>query len=123
MFRGRKSRLAVLFGFCIAGIIWLAINLNGFSLFRRVYYYGDAKKTVERLREIYFPDFVLSANEIESRLRADTGASDVTRIPDSELLDGDLVLFRVNTMFTVGLKKDGGAIWIVDDVRAPEHGQ
>lgn len=42
---------------------------------------------------------------------------DLTRVPDNELLEGELVLFRVNSMYTVGLKKDGNVIWVVDGVR------
>ncbi len=119
----KTSLRAMVFGFCMIGIVWVAIEANAFSHFRRAYYYGDAEQTVESLRTIYFPDFTLTANEVESRLRTDPAAMDVTRVPESKLQKGDLILFQVNTMFTVGLKKDGATIWIVDGVRSPGQGQ
>ena len=57
------------------------------------------------------------ADEVESQLRVHPVVGDLTRVPDNELLEGELVLFRVNSMYTVRLKKDGNVIWVVDGVR------
>ena len=107
----------VALAFCVLAACWIAANLDVVNAFRHMRYYGDAEKTVEKLRDIYYPDYTLSADEVESQLRADPGVSNVTRVLDGELLQDELVLFRVNTMYSVGLKKDGNVIWMVDGVR------
>ena len=60
-----------------AGRDSLSIDLNAFSHFRLENNFGDAEEVFEKLREIYYPDFILSANHMESRLRADPATRDV----------------------------------------------
>jgi hypothetical protein len=91
-----------------------------YDLYRRHQFWGDAEATAEELRRVVFQLDAISESSVRAELAteqfADLRALEV-KIP---LHAGELIWFRANEMFNVGLDSTGRILWMTDGQRASE---
>ena len=84
-------------------------------------YYGDAESTAETIRQLTFKLESLDETSVRQLLESDEFRELKTREITIALLPREVMWFKVNDMFTIGLRDDGGILWMVDGVRASDQ--
>jgi len=111
--------VATVFLFVI--LIFIAFRFTpAYKVYRHLQYWGDAEATVEEIRRLVFQ--VDSINE--SSIRAKQATDEFSHLRELEvklpLHSDELIWFRANEMFTVGLESSGRVLWMTDGRRASE---
>ena len=91
-----------------------------YDVYRRIQYWDDAEATAEEIRRLVFQ--VDSINE--SSIRAKLATDEFSHLRELEvklpLQSDELIWFRANEMFTVGLESSCRVLWMTDGRRASE---
>jgi hypothetical protein len=116
----RLTRLAAIVALLGSLIVGLRFT-SAYQIVRHFIYYGDAESTAETIRQLTFKLESLDEASVRQLLESDEFRELKTREVTIALLPREVMWFKVNDMFTIGLRDDGGILWMIEGVRASDQ--
>jgi len=114
-----RRRVATVFLFAI--LIVIAFRYTpAYNVYRRFQYWGDAEATVEDIRRLVFQVDSINQSSIRAKLATDEFSHLRALEVKLPLHSDELIWFRANEMFTVGLESSGRVLWMTDGRRSSE---
>ena len=92
-----------------------------YQLWRHQQHYSEAETTVEQIRDLTAQLDNINEASVRQLLNTDEFRHLKEREAQIALRPGELVWFQVNEMITVGLRDDGGIMWMTDQERGSNH--
>lgn len=106
----------------IGGVLFAIARFTpAYQLWRYRQHYGEAETTVGQIRDLTFQLDRINEASVRQLLNTDEFRHLKERETQIALRPGELMWFQVNEMFTVGLRDDGGIMWMTDGERASDH--